>query len=756
MNVLKKLAKKADAFIVACDYDIEGCLPGFEKILINDQGITRLVSIEEFFNQKCKNKLRWKEFEYIELDKSVSTPGINFETFDFKFTPVNKVMRRKGDGSLFRITLENGREVHVSKNHPFYVLTPNGVIVKRTSELQLEDYIPISKELPLIEPTCTTLDLIELLKENQAEKFYVYGWRSFINKMPAELATILGVKRKTCLGWRFFDRMPLSVYLRLEEDKKYRKNWRRGIQRGQARIPVLIHLNGNLGRLLGYYLAEGCMDTSNFIGFYFGPHELDIVDEVKDLFASEFQLHKIKFRFLPPNHSGFKPPAQPAPEVGTKCKMLGVLFKTIFRLGRTAHVKRLPNFIFSAPSEFCIGLLDAYLLGDGSLFWDEKSSRYVVSAGSMSKELISDIHLLLLRYGINASLVHGSDGCHRLTIPQFQLKRLMTLGIFSLFKRQKVSIENEHTNNSPTTVLPNFLLKDCEVTSFAQHNMKYGKRTSLSSLVQLSDVVERIVSNGIHFLRVTKIREEPYGGYFYDLETETSSFLHGNGIVTHNSLIGFNVLRIACGKKDAKRMKFSTLTKDELRESYEKASAHLDFPLIEAGETRHMMDYFWGISLSRALMASIMAAGSFKIMSAGRVQGPALKIVVDREHEIKNFKPEPFWQLELKTKEFSAWHKKDKFFDRKEFDQVLQRTKGKDAAVVKLSTSEARHAPPFPFDLTTLQTESYRYFGISPKETLSIAQDLYTAGLISYPRTSSQKLPHHRMLYTRFVCSVRS
>lgn len=234
---------------------------------------------------------------------------------------------------------------------------------------------------------------------------------------------------------------------------------------------------------------------------------------------------------------------------------------------------------------------------------------------------------------------------------------------------------------------------------------------------------------------------EKYLNVLKKLAKKADSFVIGCDFDVEGSLLGFNILRFVYHKNDAKRMKFSTLTKDELVESYEHAMPHLDFPLIEAGETRHKMDYFWGISLSRALMSSIKAAGSFKILSAGRVQGPALKIVVDREHEIKNFKPEPFWQLELKTKDFSAWHKKDKFFDRKEFDQVLQRAKGKDAIVSKLSTSEVKHAPPFPFDLTTLQTESYRYFGISPKETLSIAQDLYTAGLISYPRTSSQKLP---------------
>ncbi|MEK6860962.1 MAG: DNA topoisomerase, partial [Nanoarchaeota archaeon] len=101
------------------------------------------------------------------------------------------------------------------------------------------------------------------------------------------------------------------------------------------------------------------------------------------------------------------------------------------------------------------------------------------------------------------------------------------------------------------------------------------------------------------------------------------------------STIGWNCIRFIAKKNDGKRMKFSTLTKDELRKSYENASPHLDFNIIEAGETRHWMDYFWGINMSRALMSSIKKAGSFKIMSIGRVQGPTLKLIVDKEREIR-------------------------------------------------------------------------------------------------------------------------
>ena len=211
-------------------------------------------------------------------------------------------------------------------------------------------------------------------------------------------------------------------------------------------------------------------------------------------------------------------------------------------------------------------------------------------------------------------------------------------------------------------------------------------------------------------------------------------------------VIGLNVIRYICHRNDARRMKFSTLTKDELIEAYEKASPHLDWGQAEAGETRHYLDYYYGINISRALTTAIKAAGMFKIMSTGRVQGPALKIIVDREKEIKAFKPVPYWEIELngtaKTEPITAWHKEGKFWKKPEAEAIMKKVhNAKEGIVASVERRTFKQNAPFPFDLTTLQTEAYKCLGISPKATLAIAQDLYTEGCISYPRTSSQQLP---------------
>jgi DNA topoisomerase-1 len=229
------------------------------------------------------------------------------------------------------------------------------------------------------------------------------------------------------------------------------------------------------------------------------------------------------------------------------------------------------------------------------------------------------------------------------------------------------------------------------------------------------------------------------------LSKDANEFTIATDYDIEGEVIGLNIVRYACGKKDAKRMKFSTLTKPDLVNAYENASKHLDWNQAKAGETRHVLDWYYGINTSRALMNAIKSAGMYKLLSTGRVQGPALKLLVDKEKEILAFKSTPYWQVELKgklkSKPVIALHEKDKFLKKEEADEVVKKTKGKDGEVFNVEKSKMTQAPPTPFDLTTLQVEGSKCLKISPKETLAIAQELYTSGYISYPRTSSQQLP---------------
>jgi DNA topoisomerase I len=222
------------------------------------------------------------------------------------------------------------------------------------------------------------------------------------------------------------------------------------------------------------------------------------------------------------------------------------------------------------------------------------------------------------------------------------------------------------------------------------------------------------------------------------LSRKAKDFIIATDYDIEGEVIGWNVLKFICKQKTAKRMKFSTLTPEELQESYKNLQPEPNWGNAYAGETRHILDWLYGINLSRALMAAIKTSGSFKILSIGRVQGPALKIIVDREREIQKFKSEPYFQITVKTPDSSISYKHpNDIFDKKELEPF------KEIKSAQASTTESQSLlpPQPPLDLTTLQREAYRLHKVSPSATLKIAQKLYLDGVISYPRTSSQKIP---------------
>ncbi|MDH7563628.1 MAG: DNA topoisomerase I [Candidatus Bathyarchaeota archaeon] len=232
------------------------------------------------------------------------------------------------------------------------------------------------------------------------------------------------------------------------------------------------------------------------------------------------------------------------------------------------------------------------------------------------------------------------------------------------------------------------------------------------------------------------------------LATEADMFVDACDYDIEGSIVGYMILKYACRNKEniAMRMKYSTLTNEELEKAYSSLLPQLDFAMVEAGQTRHEIDWLYGINLSRALtIAAKKASGRYATLSTGRVQGPTLKFVALREKAIKSFVPTPYWlvkaQIEITGSFFDAEYEKNPIKSREEADTVLSDCKGRDGKVEEIESKRLHQKPPPPFDLGSLQSEAYKLFKYTPKQTAEIAQHLYLDALISYPRTSSQKLP---------------
>ncbi len=226
---------------------------------------------------------------------------------------------------------------------------------------------------------------------------------------------------------------------------------------------------------------------------------------------------------------------------------------------------------------------------------------------------------------------------------------------------------------------------------------------------------------------------------------DATQFIHACDYDIEGTLIGYNALKYCCGEnslKNVKRMKFSTLTKEDILKAYENP-IELDLNQVDSGIARHVLDFIFGVNISRSLMKSVRESTKrFIKLSAGRVQTPTLAILVDREKEIANFIPEPYWMIKAQIEgDILADSVEGKIFDKEKAETIYNECKGANAIVDKINITESTTKPPVPFDLGALQSEAHSLFGFSPKKTQQIAQNLYTEGYTSYPRTSSQKLP---------------
>jgi DNA topoisomerase-1 len=232
------------------------------------------------------------------------------------------------------------------------------------------------------------------------------------------------------------------------------------------------------------------------------------------------------------------------------------------------------------------------------------------------------------------------------------------------------------------------------------------------------------------------------------LAKDASEFVNACDFDQEGEVIGYNILKYACDNKHerAYRARFSTLTEEELRSAFGSMQRGTGIGLADAGRARHVLDFIYGVNLSRALSESVYRSSKrFSNLTVGRVQGPTLSFVVEREKEIRTHVPVPYWQINAKFEKddqiFNASYEKDRIMKLAEAKKIVSACKGKDGKVTDIKHEKAVQKPPTPFNLGDLQREAYRLFRFTPSFTLSVAERLYLDALISYPRTSSQKLP---------------
>ncbi len=191
-------------------------------------------------------------------------------------------------------------------------------------------------------------------------------------------------------------------------------------------------------------------------------------------------------------------------------------------------------------------------------------------------------------------------------------------------------------------------------------------------------------------------------------------------------------------KAPMRRIVFNEITK----EAIEEALAHprdIDLNLVKAQEARRVLDRLVGYDLSGLIWKKVRYG-----LSAGRVQSPALRILVEREREIKAFIPETYWTLSgiftTPKKDTVALSCVEEPRDQKEVQRIIEIGNKEKWSVIEIKESEQKRSPRAPFTTSTLQQTASSRLGFSPSRTMQIAQKLYEAGHITYMRTDSTNL----------------
>ncbi len=194
---------------------------------------------------------------------------------------------------------------------------------------------------------------------------------------------------------------------------------------------------------------------------------------------------------------------------------------------------------------------------------------------------------------------------------------------------------------------------------------------------------------------------------------------------------------------EVKRARYSALTRDEIERSFADLQ-EVDHALAEAAAARQEIDLVWGALLTRYLSLTAQQRGR-GFLSVGRVQTPTLALLVERDQAIKEFEPTPFWTIEAagehKDGPFVLKHEHGSYNVRAEADVVFAKVReAREGTVLSFVEEETRRRPPIPFSTTLFVAEATR-LGLGAALVMRIAEDLYTQGLISYPRTDNTVYP---------------
>lgn len=199
------------------------------------------------------------------------------------------------------------------------------------------------------------------------------------------------------------------------------------------------------------------------------------------------------------------------------------------------------------------------------------------------------------------------------------------------------------------------------------------------------------------------------------------------------------VMQKAGAKCPVRRLWISSMTDEAIQEGFRSLKDQSEYQsLYLAGLSRAIGDWLLGMNATR--LYTLKYGQNRQVLSIGRVQTPTLALIVNRQKEIENFKPEAFWVLSTTYRDTVFTATKGKFTVKEEGERFLRTITGKPFTITDVQKKNGKEAPPHLYDLTSLQVDCNKKFSMSAEMTLNIIQGLYEKKLTTYPRVDTQYL----------------
>ena len=199
------------------------------------------------------------------------------------------------------------------------------------------------------------------------------------------------------------------------------------------------------------------------------------------------------------------------------------------------------------------------------------------------------------------------------------------------------------------------------------------------------------------------------------------------------------VMELAGTKCPVKRLWISSLTEEAIRNGFRHLKGQADFDtLYQAGLARAIGDWLLGMNCSR--LYTIKYGGHGQVLSIGRVQTPTLAMIVNRQNQIDQFRPEPYWVLKTKYREATFTYMEGNFSVKEDGIDALCYVMGKQFVICHVEEKKSSEQPPQLYDLTSLQVDCNKKFGLSAEQTLNTIQGLYEKKMTTYPRVDTRFL----------------